>query len=152
LGKAERRILTALAQHGPSTKNKVAVISGYAVNGGGFNNAISRCRSQGWVEGSGDRLQITEAGAAALGDWDPLPTGGELIEHWKRQLGRAESLVLDVLVANPGGLTKEEVATAAGYAADGGGFNNALSRLRTLELIAGRGELRLTAELAEAVS
>lgn len=151
LGKAERRILTALAQSGPSTKNKVAVIAAYAVNGGGFNNALSRCRSQGWLEGS-DRLQITEAGAQALGEWEPLPSGAELIEHWKRQLGKAEGMVLQTLVANPGGLTKEQVAEAAGYAADGGGFNNALSRLRTLELIEGRGELRLSAELAEAVT
>jgi hypothetical protein len=29
----------------------------------------------------------------------------------------------------------------------GGGFNNALSRLRTLELISGRGELRVSEEL-----
>jgi hypothetical protein len=30
----------------------------------------------------------------------------------------------------------------SGYAADGGGFNNALSRLRTFELIEGKSELR----------
>jgi hypothetical protein len=35
----------------------------------------------------------------------------------------------------------------AGYEANGGGFNNALSRLRTLELIGGRGELRASDDL-----
>jgi hypothetical protein len=39
-------------------------------------------------------------------------------------------------------LTKEEVAAKVGYEANGGGFNNALGRLRTLELVQRRGELR----------
>jgi hypothetical protein len=42
----------------------------------------------------------------------------------------------------PHGLSKEEVAAKADYAANRGGFNNALGRLRTLELIQGRGQLR----------
>lgn len=37
--------------------------------------------------------------------------------------------------------------TPSSYAADGGGFNNALSKLRTLELISGRGELRASDDL-----
>jgi uncharacterized protein len=41
------------------------------------------------------------------------------------------------------------VAERTGYAADGGGFNNALSRLRTLQLIDGREELRADETLAE---
>ncbi len=36
-------------------------------------------------------------------------------------------------------LTKKEVAARAGYEAKGGGFNNAIGRLRTLELVQGRG-------------
>jgi hypothetical protein len=38
----------------------------------------------------------------------------------------------------PNALTKEEVAASALYEGNGGGFNNALSRLRTLELVQGR--------------
>jgi hypothetical protein len=38
------------------------------------------------------------------------------------------------------------VAAKAGYEASGGGFNNALGRLRTLELVQGRGELRASDE------
>ncbi len=34
-----------------------------------------------------------------------------------------------------------------GYEPNGGGFNNALSKLRTLELISGRGELRASEDL-----
>jgi uncharacterized protein len=35
----------------------------------------------------------------------------------------------------PDALTKEEVAAKASYEASGGGFNNALGRLKTLELV-----------------
>ena len=44
---------------------------------------------------------------------------------------------------------QEEVAARAGYEANGGGFNNALGRLRTLELLQGRGELRASDNLFE---
>jgi hypothetical protein len=41
----------------------------------------------------------------------------------------------------PDALSKEELAAKTGYEANGGGFNNALGRLRTLELVQGRGEI-----------
>jgi hypothetical protein len=149
LGKAERLILTALAQHGVAPKNKVALLAGYAVSGGGFNNSIGSLRSKGLIEGSGDALQITAAGASELGHYLPLPTGLALLDHWYRQLGKAEREALRVLAdIYPQSLSKEQLAERAGYAADGGGFNNALGRLRTLELIeGGRGELRAAAAL-----
>lgn len=49
----------------------------------------------------------------------------------------------------PRAVTKEALAEATGYASAGGGFNNALSRLRTLELINGSGEVRLSETLVE---
>jgi hypothetical protein len=55
---------------------------------------------------------------------------------------------LDTLTqAYPAGLNKEEVAALAGYEANGGGFNNTLGRLRTLELVHGRGELKASDNL-----
>jgi hypothetical protein len=143
LGKAERRALTALAQYPEGrTKNQVAILAGYAVNGGGFNNALSAARTAGRVVGAGDRLQITDQGLADLGPFDPLPHGDELLQHWLGQLGKAEKSALLALVqAYPNPMTKEQIAAEAGYEPNGGGFNNALSRLRSLELIEGRGEI-----------
>ena len=93
-------------------------------------------------------LEIAGAGVHALGTWEPLPIGSELIEYWKAQLGKAEREILDVLKSGDE-LTKEEIArrTVTGYAANGGGFGNALGRLRTLELIQGHGRMRLNPEL-----
>jgi hypothetical protein len=149
LSKAERAVLTALAQYPQGrTKNQVAILTGYAVNGGGFNNAISACRSAGLLEGSGDRMAITSQGLGDLGDFTPLPTGQALLRHWLGQLGKAERAALEVLAdAWPHAMTKPELAARAGYEPNGGGFNNALSRLRTLELIEGRGEIKASDDL-----
>ncbi len=83
-------------------------------------------RSRGLISGEGDRLTITEAGIQALGFWKPLPTGSELVDYWRTGWEKAERLIL------------EEVAAKAGYEVNSGGFNNALGRLRTLELVDGR--------------
>jgi hypothetical protein len=149
LSSGERRILSALAQY-PQGRSKVqvAVLTGYAATGGGFNNYLGALRSRGLLEGDGDRLTITEAGMQTLGSWEPLPTGSGLIDYWRARLGKAERLILETLTqVYPDALTKEDVAAKAGYEANGGGFNNALGRLRTLELVEGRGELRASVNL-----
>ena len=151
LSSGERRILTALAQYLQGrSKVQVAVLTGYALNGGGFNNYLGALRTRGFVRSEGNRLTITEAGMEALGSWEPLPTGPALIDYWRGRLGKAERLILETLTqAFPNALTKEEVAAEAGYEANGGGLNNALGRLRTLELVQGRGELRASDDLFE---
>jgi len=82
----------------------------------------------------------------ALGPYEPLPVGEQLVQWWKReQLGKAESAILDVLVEHwPDAVPVEVIAEATGYSATSGGFRNALSRLRSLQLAAGRGELRIS--------
>lgn len=49
----------------------------------------------------------------------------------------------------PDALTKQEVEVKVGYEAYGGGFNNALGRLRTLELVQGRGEMEASDNLLD---
>jgi hypothetical protein len=148
LPRSERRILTALAQY-PQGRGKIqiALLTGYAHSGGGFNNSLSALRTKGHMEGQ-DPYRITQAGVDALGSFEPLPVGSELLNYWHKNLGKAESSILTVVSAHhPRAVSKEDIAAAAGYAADGGGFNNAISRLRTLELISGRQELRASDDL-----
>lgn len=79
--------------------------------------------------------------------------GYGLVDYWRARLGKAERLILETLTqAYPETLTKEEVAAKAGYEPSGGGFNNALGRLRTLELIQGRGQLQASDDLFDAPS
>jgi hypothetical protein len=147
-GTGKRKILTVLAQYpGGRTKRQVALLAGYAINGGAFNNYLSVLRSRGLIQGA-ETINITVTGKVALGDFDPLPVGADLREHWMRQLGKAECAILKVLSGvHPHTLTKEGIAERAGYESSGGGFNNALSRLRTLELVEGRAMMRMSEEL-----
>jgi hypothetical protein len=151
LSKAQRAVLTVLAQFPDGrTKRQLAMLAGYSAKGGGFNNSLSSLRTAGLIE-RGEPVRATDAGLAALGEWEPLPEGPALIDHWMGQLSKAESAALRALLdAYPAALTKAEVAAQAGYEANGGGFNNALSRLRTLQLIDGRGEMRADETLASA--
>lgn len=137
LQKGERKILTVLAQYpGGRSKVQVAVIAGYRHSGGGFNNYLCSLNTAGYLQRSGDQLMITDAGLNALGDFEPLPTGDALLNYWMSQksLDKCARHILRAL-SNNGGLSKDLLAEQAGYAAGGGGFNNALSRLRSLELI-----------------
>lgn len=137
--KAERLILTSLVQYPAGrSKQQIAVLTGYLSTGGGFNNAISALRSKGFVFGGADQILATDAGVRALGTPDVLPRGQALRDFWLGRLGKAERESLRALCrAYPHSLTKQQIAQEAGYEATGGGFSNALSKLRRHHLIVG---------------
>lgn len=148
---AERQILTVLAQHGQRTINQVALLTGRSHKGGGFRNALSSLRSSGLIDGRGD-IRITDAGRAALGSWEPLPAPGPgLIQWWSQQLDKAPRMILNHLAHNPArAVSIAEIAQATGYSPTGGGFRNAVSRLRSLDLAHGRAELTINPDLMSA--
>ncbi len=76
-----------------------------------------------------------------------MPTGPELVKFWSDQLPKAERLILEVLTLQRMGWPKGALAVRAGYEPTGGGFGNALSRLRTLGLISGSREIVASEEL-----
>ena len=103
---------------------------------GGFNNYIGALRSRGLIDGDGDRLTISEAGTQALGSWEPLPTGSALHGLLARQVGKSRAIdPRNSHQAYPDLTEQRGSGCRAGYEANGGGFNNALGRLRTLELV-----------------
>lgn len=69
------------------------------------------------------------------------------ITHSDDRLWRISPAILSA-VGRKGGY-KDDIAQSCGYAADGGGFNNALSKLRTLELISGSKEITASDTLFE---
>lgn len=136
IGKCERAIMSALAQY-PQGRSavQVALRSEYSVNSGGFNNSLGKLRSLGFITRT-QPIQITQEGLTALGDFDPLPVGVELAQHWIAKLPKCEAAILKFLVHNhPNEFLSQAVADEVGYSANSGGFNNSLGRLRTLELI-----------------
>jgi len=155
LSKAKRRILSVLAQYPQGrTQTQVALLTGYASTGGGFLNEIGAMRKPEvhWIEGDKQRLTITTEGMAAIeGVWEPLPPPGpELLDYWLRRLPKAEGLILKTLgEVYPSTLSKEEIAEQTSYVATGGGFLNALGKLRTLELVRGSQSLSASEDLFE---
>jgi hypothetical protein len=138
LPKAERTILTALAQHGALSLTQAAIIAGYSSKSGGMRNAAGALRSLGYATGGNDQLEITPEGCAALGPYDPLPTGAALAEHWYGQLPKAEREILGLVVeAYPRALALKDAAERCGYSASSGGVRNAAGKLRTLDLVIG---------------
>jgi len=138
LGKAQRAVLSVLAMYGERTHVQVAILSGYSPKSGGFANTLSTLRSAGFVEGGRAGMNITDAGREALGEYEPLPSGQALLDHWFGQVGQQHRAILAALLeAYPNSLTHGEIADRTGYSPTSGGFANSLSKLRTLELIHG---------------
>lgn len=140
----ERRLLTAMAQYGRAIEVKrLAIRSGYTVNGH-FHNTLGGLRTKAWAEGRGN-VSITEAGRVALGDYEQLPTGQALFDYWKAKLPKPEGALLDVLRSGEE-ITTADLAQRAGYTVNGH-FHNTLGHLRSLELVFGRGSVRISEEL-----
>lgn len=145
-----RRILIALAQC-PQGLNprQIGVRAGLSSKSGSFSTYLSTARRNGWIEGSGV-LDITQAGLQALGDYDALPEGRALLDHWLGELGGsgAARMLRAVADAHPNSLTPAELGAAAGLSHTSGSFSTYLSKLRTLELVEGRGTITLSGDLA----
>jgi hypothetical protein len=139
LTKAQRAILGVLAQFPDGrSKKQLAMLTRYSSTSGGFNGSLAGLRSAAFI-GRGDPIVITDAGRETLGgDWEPLPTGRDLIDYWMSYLSKAEGTVLRLLLdSHPAPMAKADIAEAAGYSPTSGGFNGALARLRSLQLITG---------------
>lgn len=144
------RILIALAQRPQGLSMwQIGVRAGLSARSGTFSTYLSRARRKSWIEGRAQQIQITEAGRAALGHYEPLPTGKALLDYWIAQLGRGgiTRLLIAVWSAHPRSLSLPVAAAEAGLAAGSGTFSTYVSRLRALELVHGRGELRASDEL-----
>ena len=142
LTKAQRAVLSVLAQFPDGrSKKQVAMLTRYSHTSGGFNGALAGLRSAGLI-GRGEPMLITDAGLEALGgEWEPLPTGPDLIDYWLSYLSKAEGTVLRLLLDSwPAPMSKAAIAAAADYSPTSGGFNGALARLRSLQLITGGAE------------
>lgn len=150
---ARRRMLIALAQRPIGlTKRQLALRAQIAAKSSTLRNGLSNLRTRGYLDETGDRIRISEAGLAVLGGWEPLPEGGDLRDYWLSRLGstalgRMFRVLLD---AYPESLDQDTVASRADVSPTASTVRNGLSRLRTLELISGRRDgLRASEELFE---
>lgn len=117
-------------------------IAGYSHKSGTWATYLSRLRSMGLIEGRGD-LVLTIEGFAAAHDLDAPPTG----EHLRGAVlakvdGPLKKILIPILEAYPDGLSHADAGERSGYSPTSGTWATYLSRLRSLDLIDGRGELK----------
>jgi len=136
IGGGERKILAALAQHGPCKVGRLTLLSGYSYTGS-FRTYLSSLRTAGLIEGGNqDTISITDAGLA-LGPFPDLPTGDALRQHWLNFFGTGERKILQVLLDNPDGLDAQQLCAATDYEYTGS-FRTYLSTLRTAGVLVGK--------------
>jgi hypothetical protein len=100
LPRGERLCLIAVAQHAEGvTRSQLTVLTGYKRRT--RDAYIQRLRDRGYIDlGSDGRVVARGAGTAVLGpDYEPLPVGAALREHWLGRLPEGERRVLEVLIA-----------------------------------------------------
>lgn len=152
----QRKMLQVLVQrkqmgHDTTDARTLAALAGLKGSGGTFGTYLSRLRSAGLIEGERSALRILPAGEAAAGDVEALPVGRDLVEWWKaNRLNATQGRMLDVIVATwPQSIDRRQLAEQLGLEATGGTFGTYLSRMRSLGLIEGSGELRASDALME---
>ncbi len=153
LSKAERSFLSVLAQFPAGrTRTQLCMLSKYSVTSGHVDNTLGKLRTRGLVH-QGQPIRITEQGLAALGHYELLPEGEELFEYWCNEVGKAGATFLRIL-AKPTlieGLSRNDLAVAAGYSIESGHVDNTLGRLRTLQLVERGQPVRLHPDFREAI-
>lgn len=117
LPKGERLVLTAIAQHDEGvTREQLTVLTGYKRST--RDAYIQRMSQRGLLELRGDTIVATAEGIAALGDFEPLPTGDALYDYWTTE-GRLPDGERRVLVAvageYPEAVSREFIDTETGF-------------------------------------
>jgi uncharacterized protein len=141
----KRKMLAALAQYPEGMDyGKLGILTGLSSKSGTWSTYIGALRSAGYAEGSADRMRITDAGLDALGHFDPLPSGPDLIEYWRGRMGAGgKRKILDALIdVYPNSMTYAEVAERTGLSSESGTWSTYLGQLRSLGLVTGRGDLK----------
>lgn len=148
LSKGERAVLTVLAQFHPTpiAPRRAAAIAGYSVRASTWRGILGKLRARDAINGS-DPLSITPAGLTALGDFEPLPTGRALLDHWLTRLPKGQAETLRVLATIGGHGQASDVASRAGYSTAASTWRGILAGLRVLCLVEGSRTLKLHEDL-----
>jgi uncharacterized protein len=144
-----QRMMIALAQRPGLSKRQLGIRAGLSSRSGTFGTYLGTLRSNGWIEGDSENLELTKEGHICLGDYQPLPEGKDLYDYWMSELGNsgAARMLAALYEAYPRKLTKEELGEAAQISHTSGTFGTYLGTLRSLELIEGSKELLASKEL-----
>lgn len=130
----EAKILTAIAQHRDGvTREQLTVLTGYKRSS--RDTYLQRLRTRELIEITGQHIHATAAGVDALGDdFEPLPTGAALRDHWLASLPEGERRILaELIAAYPAGVPRDELSEVTGYKRSS--RDTYLQRLRSRQLV-----------------
>jgi len=116
LGGGERKCAIAIAQHPRGvTRNQLTQLTGYKRST--RDAYVQRLAQANLVTVVGLMLVVTDEGTAWLGsDYEPLPIGDALREHWMNQLPEGEAKVLAAACRQyPESIPRDALGEAAGY-------------------------------------
>lgn len=145
---ARGKILAVLVRHPEGrTIKQLGFQSGVKPGGSTMREVLANLRKDGHINLRGQPIMLTEAGRAMAPPAPPIPTGGELLDHWRSELGRGIALTLFnvIVTAWPTVLTQEQMSERAealtGKPLQPGGstMREGLATLRKLELVVGNG-------------
>ncbi len=146
LPEGQRVILTAIAQRQDgATREQLTVLTGYARSS--RDTYLQKLGQAGYTRPMNGSIVATDAGIAALGTFEPLPTGAALLDHWRRELPEGERRILDVVVsAYPHSVERTVIDESTGYARSS--RDTYLQKLSARRLVdADRGSVRASSEL-----
>lgn len=147
LPRGERAVLTVLAQYPEGvTRKQLSILTGYKRSS--RDAYVQRLKEKSYAQNSGDSVMATDEGIAALGNFEPLPTGFELQHYWLERLPEGERKVLEVLInSHPHGAEREQIDDATGYKRSSRDAYIQRLKARQLVEIVGRGEVKASDEL-----
>ena len=125
-----------LAVRGHASDSQISALSGYRKTSSSFANGLSELRVAGYITGNPNRRDITTSGRELIGPVETLPTGPALLDYWTGRLGKSESALLQHVFA-AGTISRQDLSDRSGYSITSSSFANAISGLRTLDLIHG---------------
>lgn len=135
-----RQLMIAIAQHPEGiSRTQLAMYARASITSSHFSNNLSTLRVKGWAEDRDRQFFPTEAGLAALGSYEPLPTGKGLVDYWLGFCGEGAKrrLLQALLDAGRGGISRPDLAVAADMSINSSHFSNLLSELRGAKLMEG---------------
>lgn len=117
-------------------RNVVAWFAGVSPKSSGYQNDLSAMRTRGLIDYPGSGLLALADEGKALANWPATPpTKDDLLEAIKARLEPRFCRMLDALWSGKVAVTREAFAGRLGLSPNSSGFQNDLSKLRTLGLI-----------------
>lgn len=137
IAKGPKKILIAIAQHPNSMRSTLTTLTGYKASS--LNTYLQVLKTSGFIfEDLG--FTATEQGLAELGsDYEPLPTGEALREHWLAKLPEGEKRIFRaVMSVYPAPIKREVIDQLTGYKASS--RNTYLQKLSSRRLVVTHGQ------------